>query len=71
VGGIAGALIGLGIPELEAKNYDGKVRGGNLLVAVHTTSSDQEKLAKHTFERFRARGASVIGSVRNGVGTRS
>src|SRR4051812_4313757 len=33
-GGIVGALIGLGIPEYEAKLYEGRVRGGNLLVSV-------------------------------------
>src|ERR1700734_3046483 len=34
VGGLIGALIGMGIPEYEAKMYEGKVRDGNILVAV-------------------------------------
>lgn len=37
MGSVAGGLIGLGIPEAHAKRYEGKLRGGNLLVAVHTT----------------------------------
>src|SRR5215204_728718 len=36
VGGVTGALVGMGIPEIEAKRYEGKIRGGNLLISVHT-----------------------------------
>ena len=35
VGGITGALVGYGIPEFEAKRYEGKVVGGGILVSVH------------------------------------
>ena len=49
VGGVAGALIGLGVPEFEAKSYEGKVRGGNLLIAVHTDNSETEKRTKEIF----------------------
>ncbi|GAC1634821.1 MAG: hypothetical protein NVS9B10_31000 [Nevskia sp.] len=38
VGGIAGALIGLGIPEFEAKRYEDLVKGGNILISVHSES---------------------------------
>ena len=34
VGGFSGALIGLGIPEYEAKQYEGKIKGGNILISV-------------------------------------
>src|SRR5882724_1463828 len=30
VGGFSGALIGLGIPEYEAKQYEGKIKQGNI-----------------------------------------
>src|SRR6187401_1817958 len=50
-GGITGGLIGLGIPEMEAKRYEGKVRQGNLLIAVHTENSAEVKLAKEIFTR--------------------
>src|SRR5512138_2666327 len=36
VGGLAGALVGLGIPEYEARRYEGKVKGGGILISVHT-----------------------------------
>src|SRR5689334_6012118 len=36
VGGLTGALIGLGIPEFEAKKYEGKIRAGNVLISVHS-----------------------------------
>jgi hypothetical protein len=34
VGGIAGALIGMGIPEYEAKRYEGRIKSGNILLSV-------------------------------------
>lgn len=48
-GGIAGGLIGLGIPEIEAKRYEGKVKAGNLLISVHTESSEEINNAKDIF----------------------
>lgn len=53
-GGIIGALVGMGIPEYEAKLYDGKVRSGNILISVHTENSDQVKAAKKIFEDAKA-----------------
>lgn len=50
VGGLTGALIGMGIPEIEAKLYENKVRGGNILVAVHTDDSRQQKRARAIFD---------------------
>lgn len=50
-GGIIGALVGMGIPEYEAKLYDGKIRGGNALISVHTDNSDQVKAAKDIYRR--------------------
>jgi len=50
-GGIIGGLVGMGIPEYEAKLYDGKIRGGSALISVHTSNSDQVKSAKDIFER--------------------
>jgi hypothetical protein len=51
VGGIGGALIGLGIPEYEAKQYEGKIRGGNILISVHTENSGDRSRAKEIFQR--------------------
>ena len=54
VGGIAGCLIGLGIPEIEARRYEGKLREGNILIAVHTEDSNDIARAKEIFERAEA-----------------
>jgi hypothetical protein len=51
LGGFTGALIGLGIPEYEAKRYEGLVKEGAILVSVHTDDSKWTKLAKEILER--------------------
>ena len=40
VGGLVGALIGMGIPEYEAKRYEGRVKNGGILLSVHCDSGD-------------------------------
>ena len=64
VGGITGALIGLGIPEYEAKQYEGKVKNGNILISVHTDDSKQRQVAKEIFERAHAEDVSSTGEAR-------
>lgn len=54
VGGVTGALVGLGIPEIEAKRYEGKIKGGNLLISVHTESSEEQKRAEQIFKTANA-----------------
>ncbi len=49
VGGFAGALVGTGIPEFEAKLYEGKLRGGQILISVHTEDRDERKRAERIF----------------------
>ena len=46
VGGIAGALIGLGIPEHEAKHYEGRIRGGGILLSVHSDNPESLQRAR-------------------------
>lgn len=60
-GGITGALVGLGIPEYEAKRYEGKVRGGNILISVHAENRDQRARAKEIFEHAQADDISSAG----------
>ncbi len=50
IGGVTGALVGLGIPEYEAKKYEGKIQGGHCLVSVHAETSKQIDKAKAIFE---------------------
>src|SRR5450432_930719 len=61
IGGIAGGLIGLGMPEFEAKAYEGKIHGGNILIAVHTEDGEHQKRAKLSFERYKAHDVMVTG----------
>ena len=61
VGGITGALVGMGIPEYEAKRYEGRIREGNYLISVHTEDSNQAKSAKEIFERAGAEDISSAG----------
>ena len=60
-GGIAGALIGYGMPEIEAKRYEGKVKSGNILLSVHTEDSDEVKRAKEIFKKHRAEDIAYTG----------
>ena|SRR5579872_1763788 len=46
VGGILGGLVGLGIPEYEAKRYEGLIRKGSLLLSVHCDDSEWTSKAK-------------------------
>ncbi|HVL00781.1 MAG TPA: hypothetical protein VM553_13255 [Dongiaceae bacterium] len=50
-GGITGALVGMGIPEYEAKHYDGKIKSGNVLIAVHTDTSEEKKAVEEIYKR--------------------
>lgn len=59
VGGIGGALVGMGIPEYEAKRYEGKIRAGNILISVHCEDSDETKRAKEIFEHSGAQDIST------------
>jgi len=53
-GGLIGGLVGMGIPEYEAKLYDRKVRNGNVLISVRTEKSAQITVAKDILERGNA-----------------
>jgi hypothetical protein len=46
VGGIAGALSGLGIKAMEASKYEDELKIGNAVVVVHTSDKDKEAAAR-------------------------
>jgi len=48
-GGLTGALVGMGIPEYEAQMFEGKLREGNILMAVHTDDSEEAARARQIF----------------------
>ena len=60
-GGITGALVGFGIPEYEAKQYEGKIRKGNMLISVHTDDGKEVDKAKEIFKREGATDISYTG----------
>lgn len=49
-GGLTGTLIGMGMPEFEAKRFEGKVKTGNCLISVHSEDSTETARAKEIFE---------------------
>src|SRR6201986_3800021 len=61
VGGLTGALGGLGIPEYEAKRYEGKVKEGGILISVHSENSDETSRAKSIFKEEDAHDISSTG----------
>lgn len=49
VGGLAGHLVGMGIPEIEAKLYERKLQGGDIVVSVQTEGRRERRRAEETF----------------------
>jgi hypothetical protein len=49
-GGLTGALIGMGMPEYEAKQYEDKMKGGNILISVHTEDGAERTRVKEIFK---------------------
>jgi hypothetical protein len=61
IGGLTGALIGMGIPEYEAKRYEGRVKEGGILLSVHSDNSDWTSKAKDILKRTGAEDVSSAG----------
>ncbi|MBY0358318.1 MAG: hypothetical protein K2W82_09990 [Candidatus Obscuribacterales bacterium] len=59
--GVTGALVGMGMPEYEAKVYEGKIRDGNILVAIHSADKDRLKLAERIFKENNATDIHCVG----------
>ena len=55
LGGLTGALAGAGIPEYEAKRYEGRVRHGGILLSVHCDNPQWAKSAKRLLKKSGAR----------------
>jgi ActD protein len=61
LGGLTGALIGAGIPEYEAKRYEGRIKEGGILMSVHCDNSDWTKKAKDILEQTGAEDVASAG----------
>jgi len=61
LGGIIGALVGMGIPEYEARRYEGRVRAGGILLSVHCDSADWVRRAKEALEHTGAQDIAAAG----------
>lgn len=64
LGGLAGALVGSGIPEYEAKRYEGRVRRGGILLSVHCDNQEWAKTAKRILKQTGASHISTAGEAR-------
>jgi hypothetical protein len=49
-GGLAGALIGMGMPQFEAVQYQAKMDGGNILISVLTRDANERRRVKEIFK---------------------
>lgn len=61
LGGATGALVGIGIPEYEAKRYEGLVRQGGILLSVHCDDSEWTDRAKKLLNQLGADDISSTG----------
>jgi hypothetical protein len=61
VGGLTGALIGMGMPEFEAKKYEGKLKSGSALISIHSEDSGEVKRAKDICEQAGAEDVTTAG----------
>lgn len=67
VGGVTGALVGMGIPEYEAKRYEGRLKKGGILLSVHSDNSDWTKRAKEILERTGAEDIASAGETKGDI----
>lgn len=63
VGGLAGGLIGFGVPEYEAKRYEGFIKDGGILLSVHVDDREWLNKAERVLETSGAHDISSAGEV--------
>jgi len=64
LGGLTGAIAGAGVPEYEAKRYEGRVRKGGILLSVHCDNASWAKTARTILKRTGASDVSTTGEAR-------
>lgn len=65
VGGVSGALIGFGIPEYEAKRYEGFVKEGGILISVHVDDEDWAEKAQSLLQATGAKDVAMTSELRS------
>ncbi len=60
-GGIAGALVGMGVPGYQAQRLEGQVRAGGIFISVHTDDPDEADFTKGIFGRSSAQDINISG----------
>jgi hypothetical protein len=68
VGGLTGALIGMGIPEYVATRYEGRIKGGCILLSVHADDSAWITKAKNILETTGADDIAATGETKGDYG---
>src|ERR1044071_4566106 len=68
VGGLAGALIGMGIPEYVATRYEGRIKGGCILLSVHADDSKWIQKAKDILHQTGADDIASTGETKGDYG---
>jgi hypothetical protein len=58
--GLAGALIGMGVPEREARQYEGRLREGKVLLSVLVTDRERRQLARDILDLNRAQDIAFV-----------
>ena len=71
VGGIAGAMIGLGIPEYAAKLYERRVKSGAVLLTVNSDNSHWTQRAKEILVGTGAQDVASISQAKADYATRA
>lgn len=71
VGGITGGLLGLGIPEYEAKRYETFVKDGGMLISVHVDDSEWSTKARDILVTCGGRDVSKVGEAEGSFDSRS
>ncbi len=61
VSGIAGALVGLGIPKFDAKRYAEKIEAGDILISIRAQNSNEAQVAKGILELAEVEDISTAG----------
>jgi Protein of unknown function (DUF3341) len=64
LGGLTGALVGAGVPEYEAKRFEGRIRKGGILLSVHCDNPEWAKTARKLLKQSGARSIAVTGEAR-------